>query len=619
MRLSLLGVAGLLGLVGANATTTVTTAATVTLEQARELPPGWNFHSDANPSDTITLHVALKEPKMADLKNQLLQQSHLQVRDPSYRGRRLGRTEVNQYRQPDRNVVDAVSGWLRSSGIKGAKTYGSWISFDASVQTVKSLFQANLAYYQYNRDGKPVLRALNYTVPAWLRHDIDFVHPLTHFLPPRSHHTPRSSAPQKPSIKAPSTQIAASDASSSSHDADMPCLTGTYPECIRKLYNITYTAPAPSPVRFGIAGFLDQWIMYDDVSTFMAAYTPELVNLTPPYNYSVQLLNNGANPQESIFAAGIEASLDVEYAMGIAYPADVIYYSTGGRGLKLGVNGTALPETDSDNEPYLEFLQLMLAKPDAELPHVLSISYADDEQSVPHAYAQRVCDMFAALTARGVSVLSATGDGGAVGTGQTQCVSNDGRGRKMFVPTFPASCPWVTSVGATENVGPPLTGALFSAGGFSDYFARPDWQHDVVQPYVDNLVRTNDPRLGLFNHTGRAMPDISAIGSGFQIQYGGSVAEVLGTSASTPVVAGMVALVDDARLRAGKAPLGWLNPLLYANQVRTVLTDVTTGESQGCYFPDGNTSLGWSAVEGYDCVTGLGTVGDFNEFLAALS
>ena len=35
-------------------------------------------------------------------------------------------------------------------------------------------------------------------------------------------------------------------------------------------------------------------------------------------------------------------------------------------------------------------------------------------------------------------------------------------------------------------------------------------------------------------------------------------------------------------------------------------------------FPDERTSPGWSSVEGYDCVTGLGVVGDFSEFMAAL-
>lgn len=38
------------------------------------------------------------------------------------------------------------------------------------------------------------------------------------------------------------------------------------------------------------------------------------------------------------------------------------------------------------------------------------------------------------------------------------------------------------------------------------------------------------------------------------------------TQASTPVVAGMVALINDRRLQRGLAPLGFLNPALYQLQ-----------------------------------------------------
>jgi hypothetical protein len=36
-----------------------------------------------------------------------------------------------------------------------------------------------------------------------------------------------------------------------------------------------------------------------------------------------------------------------------------------------------------------------------------------------------------------------------------------------------------------------------------------------------------------------------------------------GTSASAPVFAGVISLLNDARIGAGKTPLGFLNPLLY--------------------------------------------------------
>jgi len=67
--------------------------------------------------------------------------------------------------------------------------------------------------------------------------------------------------------------------------------------------------------------------------------------------------------------------------------------------------------TDS-NEPYLTWQQYVLAQSDSDIPQAISTSYDDDEQTVPLSYATSVCNGFAQLGARGVSVLFASGDGG---------------------------------------------------------------------------------------------------------------------------------------------------------------------------------------------------------------
>lgn len=64
---------------------------------------------------------------------------------------------------------------------------------------------------------------------------------------------------------------------------------------------------------------------------------------------------------------------------------------------------------------------------------------------VPLSFAQRACNGFAQLGARGVSLLFGSGDNG-VGDGDpnpaTQiCQTNDGRNETKFIPLFPASCP----------------------------------------------------------------------------------------------------------------------------------------------------------------------------------
>jgi tripeptidyl-peptidase-1 len=47
------------------------------------------------------------------------------------------------------------------------------------------------------------------------------------------------------------------------------------------------------------------------------------------------------------------------------------------------------------------------------------------------------------------------------------------------------------------------------------------------------------------------------------------------------VVAGIIALLNDARLRAGKSALGFLNPFIYAFRLQA-FNDVVGGGSVGC-------------------------------------
>jgi tripeptidyl-peptidase I len=61
-------------------------------------------------------------------------------------------------------------------------------------------------------------------------------------------------------------------------------------------------------------------------------------------------------------------------------------------------------------EPWLEFVSYMLSLPDRDLPQTISISYGENEQEIPKAYAKSVCNMFGQLGARGVSVLVASGE-----------------------------------------------------------------------------------------------------------------------------------------------------------------------------------------------------------------
>lgn len=239
----------------------------------------------------------------------------------------------------------------------------------------------------------------------------------------------------------------------------------------------------------------------------------------------------------------------------------------------------------------------MTRVPDSALPQTISVSYGEEEQSVPLEYARKVCNMFMQLGARGVSVLFASGDSGP----GHSCIRNADNST-YFEPMFPAACPWVTAVGGTTRANPE-TAVSFSSGGFSSYFEQPGWQRDAVSRYLDKIGDTYSP---YFNRSGRGFPDVSAQADRFSVIDKGGYELVAGTSASTPVVAGIVALLNAARKSQGRPPLGFLNPWLYSNTA--ALTDVVDGAGAGCRsrkeFQDG---ARWNATVGWDPVTGLGT------------
>lgn len=288
-------------------------------------------------------------------------------------------------------------------------------------------------------------------------------------------------------------------------------------------------------------------------------------------------------------------------------------YSTG------GLNPTFVPDsftaTDTD-EPYLTWVNYILGTED--IPQMISTSYGDNEQTVSKAYAVQVCNQFAQFGARGVSLLFSSGDYGVGADGN--CYSNDGLGTYEFLPSFPTDCPYVTTVGATADhpqvaaYDPRFVIPFTSGAGFSNYFAQPSWQSKAVNAYIECLNGEYD---GLYNKSGRAYPDIAALGQIFAVVWNGSVIRVDGTSASSPTAAAVLTLVNDALIAAGRSPLGFLNPWLYAYGYKAftgmwlntagagamglTIADVTGGSSAGC-----NTT-GFPAKAGWDAVTGWGT------------
>ena len=149
-------------------------------------------------------------------------------------------------------------------------------------------------------------------------------------------------------------------------------------------------------------------------------------------------------------------------------------------------------------------------------------------------------------------------------------------------------------MGGTQ--GSPETSASLSGGGFSNIFGPPSYQASAVASYLNSIGSTN---AGKFNVSGRGFPDIAAQAVDVEIFVGGTAGTVNGTSCAAPIFASTVALINDQLIAAGKSPLGFINPLLYANP--SAFSDITTGSNPGC-----NTD-GFPARSGWDPVTGLGS------------
>jgi subtilase family serine protease len=261
---------------------------------------------------------------------------------------------------------------------------------------------------------------------------------------------------------------------------------------------------------------------------------------------------------------------------------------------------------------------------DNQLAQIMSQSYAACETGSESFYQMIALQ----ANAEGITWLSAAGDSGAAGCDAMEAPTAS-FGLNVMVP---ASAPNVTAVGGTafaigsfggywspSNNGSkgsalgyvPETGwsstteVLGGGGGVSALFSKPGFQSDV------------GPSIG----NGRLVPDVALASAPapvpYQIIFNGSPTFVGGTSAATPVFAGISALVNQYLLAQGSAHapgLGNMNPALYllAEQAPWVFHDVTTGSNDApCTIgtPDCTAgTLGYAAGPGYDLATGLGSV-----------
>jgi tripeptidyl-peptidase-1 len=541
-----------------------------------DVPRGWTYHSPAAKDHVLHMSFALKQGNFGQLVEHLYQSS-----DPKHEnyGQHLSKEEVAQLVAPHQETKSIVEEWLAAHSIDTTASVrqssgGDWLVIPLTVGQVEELLGTSYNVYHNAESDSYVVRTTAYSLPAALHDHVNLVAPTTYFG--------NMKAMKKTSFLQPELDHVKDNGAGHRNNAvpAASCDTAITIDCLRTLYNTADYTPAKDRTTLGIAGYLDEYANHADLKTFLAKYRPD-ANGT---SYTDVSIKNGGNDQSK---PGVEANLDIQYTVGMSAPIPNTYYSTGG-------SPPFIPDTQTPtntNEPYLDWVNFVLDQD--SMPDVVSTSYGDDEQTVPEDYARTVCDQFVQVGSRGTSLLFSSGD---FGVGGGDCLTNDGKNTTRFQPAFPASCPYVTTIGGTVKTNPEVA-VDFTGGGFSNYFPRPDYQKDAVSGFLSGLGDTYD---GLYNATGRAYPDIAAQGSGFRVVIGGRVQSVGGTSASCPTVAAIISLLNDYSISQGKSKLGFLNPLIYSS-LASGFNDITSGNNPGC------DTDGFTAGEGWDPVTGLGT------------
>jgi uncharacterized protein (TIGR03437 family) len=323
-----------------------------------------------------------------------------------------------------------------------------------------------------------------------------------------------------------------------------------------------------------------------------------------PANDPKMVLYGGADPGTN--STQIEGDLDLEWAGAIA-PNATIYYIYGA-----------------------DAFTAMVYAIDLNTAPVITVSYGGCEIGWRLSYWRAIAQQ---ANAQGITILNSSGDSGAAGCDPQDYLPYAAAGRMV---DFPAVLPEVTGVGGTQfvegtgtywatvnsaNYGSALSyipeaawnessasGLLASGGGASVLYAKPVWQTGPGVP----------------NDNARDVPDVafSAAGhDGYFVTYNGASYIVSGTSASSPSMAGLVAVLNQYQVSKGvqaQAGLGNINPQLYrlAQTAPTAFHDVTAGNNvvncaQGS--PDCLTgSFGYPTGAGYDMATGLGSVDAYN-------
>jgi tripeptidyl-peptidase-1 len=518
------------------------------MEGDHRYPSEWVVGESAEKLSHVKLVFAVKQSNKEKLKEKFLSVSD--PMSPEY-GKHWTLEQIHALVRPSDEALNSVNQWLTQFKDITITDRNDFIIVDTNVQTAESMLQCKYHIWTHkkNQNVKLLRSATPYSLPSEVAVHVDFVGGVRHF----------------PKLR----KLIVNNKRNAQQDLQVT------PRMLKDRYLIGDAVGKSSNNSQAVAQFLGQYFSEADLQEFFILLLQSAVGDAPTI----------VGPNDLI--AGVEASLDIEYIMSTGQSIPTTFWSTDG--------------LHDEQEPFLQWLIDIdnTTKP----PFLFSVSYGDDEDSLTTDYVYRIDQEFQKQGLRGISFLFASGDDG---------VGGDFEGCTAFVPNYPASSPYVTAVGGTTldgwfETGKEIVNSL-SGGGFSNYESSPSYQKAAVENYLK--IATDLPPQNLWNKTGRAYPDIAALSANFVVVVNFTpLPGVAGTSCAAPTISGIIGLLNDLRLSAGKPPLGFLNILLYqlGQTQPQVFTDITDGSNPGCGTD------GFSAAKGWDPSTGFGSI-NYAEF-----
>jgi len=231
-------------------------------------------------------------------------------------------------------------------------------------------------------------------------------------------------------------------------------------------------------------------------------------------------------------------------------------------------------------------------------PSVVSISWGGPEDpngQVDQQFTNGLNQAIMDAAQVGVTVCCAAGDDGSAD------MSTGWDGKPHC--DFPSSSPFSLACGGTKLIG---AGTTISSevvwnegtregsggGGVSNVFPLPSYQSSAKVP--------KSPK----GKAGRGVPDVAGDAdpvTGYQIVLAGKNQVIGGTSAVAPLMAGLLALINQSLAQKTGKAAGFINPLIYG-AAASAFRDITKGNND----IEGNLKGKYTAGPGWDACTGQG-------------